>query len=143
MFSLMLDGENLTRAHPISTLEGEKFKWARCGERIDKNPDLFCHWTADATLANTEEWAILKAATFAGKSGISLFSISNRIDIKHSVIYSANYMPTGPIHQGYSTQLSISAGTEDQSNNNCWRCISPTDVEDSLKPIYIRESGTR
>lgn len=143
MFSILLDGEIVKRVHPVPSLENEKFNWSECGEYINKKPNVFCHRTRDATLATTEEWALLKAAVSAQKKGSAYFSISRRIDIQHSIIYSANYMPSGPMPFGFSTQITISDRPGIQPDNVCWRCISPNEIEDSLKPIYVQKPGVR
>jgi tetratricopeptide (TPR) repeat protein len=97
-----------------------------------------CYKGFDATLAVTEERALLRVAARAAEHG-GRFRIERRDDIQHSVVSTMYGRQIGDERQnGFETSLTVRFF---QEGAPCGRCINAADVQAALGDIYAQALG--
>jgi hypothetical protein len=95
---------------------------------------LVCFRGFDATLAITEERALLRAANRGAERAATHFIIEWRYDIQHSVVSTMYGVPMSEQQTGFESRLQVRYLTE--APPDCWRCISVAEVQSALGPVY-------
>lgn len=141
---MLLDGETRTRAASQMDALSAVFALGThgrggCSERRPHDGTRrVCYAGVEATLAVTEERALLRAAARAADEG-GRFRIDRRNDIRHSVINTSYGIAMSESQMGFETVLfirSIPAGEE------CPRCIVISEVEAALSDVYAQALQT-
>lgn len=137
LFASLLDAETRDRTAPERTfmdalLGVEVEGWCEEG-RQGAGSVRVCYNGYDATLAVTQERALLLAAAQAARRG-GRFRIEERDYIQHSTVSTMYGNPIGPETQnGYESSLVVRFFDADDV---CARCLSAADVQSSLANIY-------
>lgn len=139
LFGLLLDAE--TRSRSDSRLDALSGLFTTssyrdrggCRERRQRDGTVnICYKGVEATLAVTEERALLRVAERAAEHG-DRFRIERRDDIRHSIASTMYGMTMSVTQAGYETSLFVRFVPEGEE---CWRCISASEVQTSLASIY-------
>lgn len=147
LFAVLLDAETAVRgAAKVSILE-RPFMSREAAERggcAEKPPEgdigHACFNGYDATLAVTEERALLRAASMSLADQKPYFVVTKRNDVRSSVIVT-NYGVRGPEQQlGFTTTIEFE---KRGSNENCTRCIDAAEVKRVLEPIYLTPASAQ
>lgn len=102
---------------------------------------LVCFRGFDATLAITEERALLRAANRGAERGATHFIIEWRFDIQHSVVNTMYGVTMSEQQTGFESRLQVRYLTEAPAD--CWRCISVAEVQSALGPVYAAAEANR
>jgi tetratricopeptide (TPR) repeat protein len=134
MFSWLLDAETFDRTTNrlsfMDALLGDGTAGDRdCEQGVQgAGQTKVCYSAFDATLAVTQERALLRAAARAARRG-GRFRIEQREDIQHAIVGGYG----GQTQDGFETSLTIRFFDADDT---CARCISAADVQATLASIY-------
>lgn len=146
LFSLLLDAETRDRAASRMGAIDAAFTSRAYRERggcEERRPDdgtvNICYKGFDATLAVTEERALLRAAARAAENG-GRFRIERRSDIRHSIVSTMYGVPMNETQAGFESSLYLRFFAEGES---CARCLTATDVQTALSSIYAEAIAQR
>lgn len=141
LFSMLLDAETSGRADSRMAALDAAFasrnyrERGGCEERRQTDGTVnVCYKGTDATLAVTEERALLRVAARAAESG-GRFRIERRDDIRHSIVTTMYGAPMNQTQAGFETSLFVRFVPEGET---CVRCISAADVQASLASVYAQ-----
>jgi hypothetical protein len=140
LFSLLLDAETRERTASRLTvwdsilLTRPYVERGHCEEGAQGRGLMeVCYSGYDATLAVTEERALLRAAAQSMSRG-GRFRIEQRDDIQHSTVSTMYGQPIGGERQsGFESNLIVRFFSDEET---CARCLSAADVQSSLSSIY-------
>jgi len=143
LFEFLLDAETPTRAQQtLLGLDGlfasaEQKERGDCSEgRTDDGLESLCFKGVEATNAITEERVLLRAAEKTLAQGATHFIIERRRDIQHSTVMT-NYSVVVAQHEmGFESRIDIRMLKADEVGPTCWRCISASEVQALLAPVY-------
>lgn len=143
LFAFLLDAETATRAEArmgaIDSMFTSRAYRERggCEERERPGVVNVCFKGFDATLAVTEERALLRAAARALENG-GRFRIESRMDIQHSIVSTMYGAPISETQAGYESSLDVKFFS---TGETCDRCIDAAEVQASLASIYPVQTG--
>lgn len=139
LFGLLLDAETRGRADSrMDTLSGlftsRNYRdRGGCRERRQTDGTVnICYQGAEATLAVTEERALLRVAERAAENG-GRFRIERRDDIRHSIVSTMYGVAMNETQAGFETSLYVRFIPDGEA---CWRCVSAADVQTALASVY-------
>lgn len=141
LFSLLLDAETRSRTdarmHGFDAAFTSRNYRERGGCREEEPSErtaIVCYKGLEATLAVTEERALLRAAARAAENG-GRFRIERREDIRHSVVATMYGTPMSESQAGFESRLFIRYV---DSGEACTRCLTASEVQESLSSVYAQ-----
>jgi|CXWL01.1.fsa_nt_gi hypothetical protein len=143
LFTRLLDAETAERAdsrmgtvESLFTSRGFRERGG-CEERRQAEPLVnICYKGVEATLAVTEERALLRAAARARENGGRL-RIESREDIRHSLVSTMYGVPMNQTQAGFESSLIVRFFGPEVA---CARCLSAGEIETALAGIYAAAS---
>jgi hypothetical protein len=140
LFSLLLDAESASRANSRVTWEdrlfmsGDAASRGGCSEaaRTDGAFNV-CYLGSDATLAVTEERALIRASAVAMAQNAPRFDIVTRRDIQHSIVSTMYGTPISQSQAGFESRLVVRPHA---AGDQCWRCIGVEELRAQLAAVY-------
>jgi hypothetical protein len=145
VFGWLLDAETQTRAASgmasLDALFASRSARDRGGcteRRQDDGTVNLCYKGLQATLAVTEERALLRAAARAAENG-GRFRIERRDDIQHSIVSTMYGVPMSESQAGFESSLFIRFIPADQT---CDRCLNAADVQAALADVYAQATAS-
>ncbi len=141
LFSMLLDAETQTRAasrmnsvDAMFTSRGFRDRGG-CEERAQDDGTVnICYKGVDATMAVTEERALLRVVARATENG-GRFRIERRTDIRHSIVSTMYGVPMSEAQAGFETSLFVRFFPVGEA---CERCLLAADVQASLAGVYAQ-----
>ena len=136
---ILFDGDAASRSAsqmPLLSFAGaEARERGDCKEAVNKDgTEVICFRGYSATLALSEEQAVLRAAEIGKERGKEGFFIEARNEILHSVVATNYGVPISETDLGAESRLTIRF--VEKLTDDCKGCLSADEVITALSPVY-------
>ncbi|PKP82998.1 MAG: hypothetical protein CVT79_02830 [Alphaproteobacteria bacterium HGW-Alphaproteobacteria-18] len=140
---ILFDGDAASRSASqmplLSFVGAEARERGDCKESVNKDgTEVICFRGYSATLALSEEQAVLRAAEIGKQRGKEGFFIEARNEILHSVVATNYGVPVSETDLGAESRLTVRF--VDKLTDECKGCLGTDEVITALSPVY--RSGT-